>query len=60
MQNKTANFCWFQEDDEPEVAGVFVQANQEELSKRVIKKAKRRGAGNQGVSKKTHLVVECF
>ena len=38
---------WDQEDDEPEVAGVFVQANADELSKRVIKKAKRRGVAGQ-------------
>ena len=35
---------WDQEDDESEVAGHFVQADADELSKRVFKKAKRRGA----------------
>ena len=40
----------FQDDDEVEVAGEFVQASKEELSTRVIKKAKRRGAGAQNVS----------
>jgi len=38
---------WDQDDDEVEVAGEFVQASKEELSTRVIKKAKRRGAGAQ-------------
>ena len=37
--------CW--QEEEPEIAGEFTQANKEELNKREIKKARRRGVTSQ-------------
>ncbi|GFS05084.1 nuclear pore complex protein Nup50 [Elysia marginata] len=41
------------EEEEPEEAGVFVQADKETLQHRVIKKAKRRGTGTEDGASKT-------
>ncbi|RUS76591.1 hypothetical protein EGW08_015633, partial [Elysia chlorotica] len=43
------------EEEEPEEAGIFVQADKETLQHRVIKKAKRRGAGSEDVIHLSYL-----